>query len=1159
MTSSENQPAPTSTSTEPALTEGQRLAGCYVLLRPVDTGGGAVVWLAHDEVLGKDISLHFLPAPIRADARAMEEIRKEVKRNRQLIHPNILRVHDFVEEPDFTAVAMDSFEAESLAASLKRRGSFEPGMIQPWIGQLCQTLEDAHKINLVHRDLSPANIFLGAGGKVLLSGFGISRCVQDALGRVVRGSNPRLAYLSPQQADGQAPTRSDDVYSLGMLLFELLTGELPFNGGDVLSQIRRVAAPRVSARLAAGRRPSNVPPSWDETIAAALRKDASQRPATATDVASRLEAIPEIAIPAADSAAPASKTAEPPKRTEASKFGSRMSPATPPLAAAKFPEPVSSAVESQPIEAAKPAAEAAALEATAADAPKAIGSAGSESPARKAVDILRERAAELKRNQASGGRGGFQTPVADSKPTGSESRREAKITPPPVPPVVKSPKTDNVTDIYPSLQQKRSRFPALGLAAGLALAAVGVAGYFLNDPSKEADTSEEDPAIAMTEQSFGSEIRSVNNKTEYPPSAPEPDATKPASDPLPTPSVAIVTAPPVEAIAPKPEPTAPSKPEILLAAKKPATPPPAPPVPAATPSTPTTAVATEGTVAEKFAAVDKLKQAVQAAEQAQQDLMKQQQQAESAATEIQKVMDQKSKDLAPLRKATEELAKARKAKADAQSAAELEAQKAQQMAAEKVRLADEAKKALADLEAQTKEKLNAQEKADAELLALQKTFDEKQRAAAAAAKAVAAYDATRQQQLAAMKQAEQDAEQTRMVVAKAMAAESTRKAREEAETLRAQKAKEREKIESEIAAMKKLFDEKLKVLEEAQKAISDAEAKSKDSAAMQKQAEEEALKALSTPTAPAGGKPAAPHKAPAPEKPTAAEKLIPTDAPPAPSPTAAPAVPTAPAPTLAMKTEPTKPDHKPDAKPVQGAGLLENSLGMKFAPVGDVLVSIWQTRVSDFEVFARALPLRSTAWKGPGFKQAPDHPVVNVTWQEALAFCKWLTEKERKDGSLPASTLYRLPTDAEWSTAVGLPEESGKNPEARDMGIPDVYPWGNQWPPPSGAGNYTGEETGSDVAIKGYDDGFAWTSPVGSFPANKYGLYDMGGNVWQWVMDAWNTDSKHKVLRGASWYNGALKLSLLSSCRVHAASDSSTDNYGFRVVRASETAKSARR
>jgi formylglycine-generating enzyme required for sulfatase activity len=226
---------------------------------------------------------------------------------------------------------------------------------------------------------------------------------------------------------------------------------------------------------------------------------------------------------------------------------------------------------------------------------------------------------------------------------------------------------------------------------------------------------------------------------------------------------------------------------------------------------------------------------------------------------------------------------------------------------------------------------------------------------------------------------------------------------------------------------------------------------------------------------------------------------------------------------------------------------------MKFAPVGDVDFCIWLTRVKDFEIFAKAKNIRSTSWREPGFRQGPDHPVVNVTWVEAVAFCAWLTDKEHTDGTLPATMVYRLPYDLEWSKAVGLPEETGKTPEERDMGVPEVYPWGTGWPPPPGAGNYTGEETGSDVAIKGYDDGFAWTSPVGSFKPNKYGLYDMGGNVWQWCMDNWNNESKAKVLRGASWYNGALKLSLLSSCRVHAAPDSSTDNYGFRIVRAPQS------
>jgi serine/threonine protein kinase len=278
---------------------------------------------------------------------------------------------------------------------------------------------------------------------------------------------------------------------------------------------------------------------------------------------------------------------------------------------------------------------------------------------------------------------------------------------------------------------------------------------------------------------------------------------------------------------------------------------------------------------------------------------------------------------------------------------------------------------------------------------------------------------------------------------------------------------------------------------------------------------------------------------------------------PAPEPTATPT----PAPAATPEPEPVVATPSPAATPEQASLVvtpdaprrrldetLENSLGMKFARVGEVLVCIWPTRVVDYNTFVKSTGYRETERRAPGFKQGLDHPVVNVSWEDAMAFCRWLTEKEHREGTLPEDHFYRLPTDLEWSTAVGLPKETGSTPEARDMGIQDVFPWGTQWPPPVGAGNYTGEETGSDVAIRGYDDGYVWTSPVGSFTPNQFGLFDMGGNVWEWCMDSWNNDSGGKVLRGGSWYNGALKLSLLSSCRIRAAASSTADNYGFRCV-----------
>jgi formylglycine-generating enzyme required for sulfatase activity/serine/threonine protein kinase len=263
----------------------------------------------------------------------------------------------------------------------------------------------------------------------------------------------------------------------------------------------------------------------------------------------------------------------------------------------------------------------------------------------------------------------------------------------------------------------------------------------------------------------------------------------------------------------------------------------------------------------------------------------------------------------------------------------------------------------------------------------------------------------------------------------------------------------------------------------------------------------------------------------------------------------APKEPAAPAAVATVATQ-------PPAATQQPAVSKENSLGMTFVKVGDVQFATRGTRVKDYAQFVQETGYPKTGWKNPGFEQTEDHPVVNVSWTDALSFCKWLTDKDRAAGILAANESYRLPTDLEWSKAVGLPTEKGDSPEMRDMGIQDQYPWGTQWPPPKNAGNYTGKETGAEVAIAGFDDGYVHTSPVGAFAPNALGIYDMGGNVWQWCMDTWNPKARSRVLRGGSWDQGALRLSLLSSCRIHSMPDRESSNYGFRVVRATSPAKS---
>lgn len=244
----------------------------------------------------------------------------------------------------------------------------------------------------------------------------------------------------------------------------------------------------------------------------------------------------------------------------------------------------------------------------------------------------------------------------------------------------------------------------------------------------------------------------------------------------------------------------------------------------------------------------------------------------------------------------------------------------------------------------------------------------------------------------------------------------------------------------------------------------------------------------------------------------------------------------------------------------------ENSLGMRFIPVPGtpVLVSIWETRVQDFEAFVRETGHAATegtyslstnrwkqlgdTWQSPGFPQTPRHPVCGINWLDARAFCEWLSKKEGR--------RYRLPTDAEWSAAVGLPGELGQTPKEKSGRIPNLFPWGITMPPNVNglpAGNYPGSEaseTNWPVAfrvIADFRDPFARTAPVGSFPPNPLGLYDLGGNVWEWCEDESEPGREIRVVRGGSWVDNLEEI-LQSSYRHFIRPNSRNVSIGFRCV-----------
>jgi formylglycine-generating enzyme required for sulfatase activity len=232
----------------------------------------------------------------------------------------------------------------------------------------------------------------------------------------------------------------------------------------------------------------------------------------------------------------------------------------------------------------------------------------------------------------------------------------------------------------------------------------------------------------------------------------------------------------------------------------------------------------------------------------------------------------------------------------------------------------------------------------------------------------------------------------------------------------------------------------------------------------------------------------------------------------------------------------------------------ENGIRMKFVPLGqDLMVSIWETRVIDYDLFVKESG--HAAARPPHFPQEPDYPVVNVSREDAQAFCEWLNLRERKAERISQSHIYRLPTDLEWSQMAGLQEEEGISPGMRDARKEKVFPWGVTWPDTEKVGNFADMAAGrmpgveADRTIPGYDDGFPYTSPVGSFPANESGIFDLSGNVQEWVEDEYSKLGTNVlgVLRGGGW-NTFQTENLYTGSRNAASPVYQDEIYGFRVV-----------
>ncbi|MDB6078829.1 MAG: serine/threonine protein kinase [Akkermansiaceae bacterium] len=241
----------------------------------------------------------------------------------------------------------------------------------------------------------------------------------------------------------------------------------------------------------------------------------------------------------------------------------------------------------------------------------------------------------------------------------------------------------------------------------------------------------------------------------------------------------------------------------------------------------------------------------------------------------------------------------------------------------------------------------------------------------------------------------------------------------------------------------------------------------------------------------------------------------------------------------------------------------ENSLGMKFVPVAkDLMACVWETRVKDYIHYVSSANLAPPPQ--PNFQQDPNHPIVFVSRDDAVAFCTWLTKTERDQERITETHEYRLPTDYEWSSLAGLEgEDPYSTPARRDnqsrAPLPPLvgpqYFWYAGWPPPDNFANLADVSAGNDNlssgrTIPGYHDPFKNTAPVGSFPPEKlHGLYDLCGNVNEWVSENYSATNPvpSGVLRGGGW-NTYQANNLYIGARTVQPPTFRDDASGFRVM-----------
>ena len=256
------------------LTKGQKINDRYEIIKTIGEGGMAYVYLAEDTILERKVAIKVLRGDLSNDEKFIRRFKREALSVSNLSHPNIVEVYDVGEEDGNYYIVMEDIEGKTLKQLLQKRGALTLTEVIDIMSQLTDGLAHAHEAYIIHRDIKPQNIMIEDNGRIKITDFGIAMALNSTQLTQTNSVMGSVHYLPPEQANGKGSTVKSDIYSLGILMYELLTGSVPFKGDTAVE----IALKHMKEKIPSVRKQNpTIPQSVENIILKATAKNPKNR------------------------------------------------------------------------------------------------------------------------------------------------------------------------------------------------------------------------------------------------------------------------------------------------------------------------------------------------------------------------------------------------------------------------------------------------------------------------------------------------------------------------------------------------------------------------------------------------------------------------------------------------------------------------------------------------------------------------------------------------------------------------------------------------------------------------------------------------------------------------------------------------------------------